>query len=247
VGGAPLNLRAAAADFLPGGLVVSAQPVEAEIGPLHRLAHAQLLVAAEREGWIGDAVAAALGPDAQLMLEASRSEHPLEVDEDLGRLVGGRDAHEVLADLIAACHRREGASYAALLAVGGDEAEVRLRLVAWDHGAEVGRRTAAAAKAGAGPAVALDLLCDTMLEDLPCRGSMTLLAQEPKRIAWRHDRCPYQVAWEAAGAPHALGCSVISAWIRGFASGVDPNVEYRRPRAIARGDASCEHELIVIG
>ena len=223
-----------------------AHPLETDIGPLHRLAHAQLLVAAEREGWVADAVAAALGPDAQLALEASRAEHPLDLDEDLARLASGRDAHEVLADLVGRAHSREGASYAALVAAGGDEAEVRLRLVAWDHGAEIGRRIASTAKAGSGPGTVLDLLTESLLEDLPCRSSLTLQVDEPGRVTWRHDRCPFQAAWEAAGAPHAVACSVISAWIRGFASGVDPNVEYRRPKAIARGDAWCEHELVVI-
>lgn len=223
-----------------------AHPPETDIGPLHCLAHAQLLVAAEREGWVADAVAAALGPDAQLALEASRAGHPLDLDENLARLVGGRDPHEVLADLAGRAHRREGASYATLFAIGGDEAEVRLRLAAWDHGVEIGRRTAAAARAGAGPATVLDLLTEALLEDLPCRSSLAIQSQEPGRVTWRHDACPFQASWEAAGAAHEVPCSVISAWIRGFASGVDPNVEYRRPRAIARGDAWCEHELVVI-
>ena len=230
---------------MSGGLVPS-HPLQADVGPLHRLAHAQLLVAAERESWVADAVAAALGPDAQLALEASRAEYPLELDTDLARLASGRDPHEVLAELVAACHRREGASYAALFAIGGDEAEVRLRLVAWDHGAEMGRRTAAAAKAGSGPSVVLDLLGETLLEDLPCRSAVTLLEDEPARVTWRHDACPFQSAWETAGAPFSVACSVISAWIRGFASGVDATVEYRRPKAISRGDSWCEHELVVV-
>ena len=226
-------------------LALSSQP-DVEIGPLHHLAHRQILLASEREGWVADAVAAALGPDAQLALEASRAEHPLELHDDLDRLVGGRDPHEVLEALVAACHRREGSSYAALYAVGGDEAEVRLRLVAFDHGTEVGRRVATAAKCGAGPAVVLDLLSETLLEDLPCRSRLTLVSESPARVTWRHSACPFQAAWEAAGAPHALGCSVVSAWIRGFATGVDPTTEYRRPKAIARGDAWCEHELVVL-
>lgn len=225
---------------------MSARSVGHALGPLHELAHAQLLLAAEREGWVGDAVAAALGPDAQLALEASRAEHPLDLDASLERLVGGHEPHAVLDRLVAAAHAREGASYAALLAAGGDEAEVRLRLVAWDHGSEIGRRSAASSRAGSGPAVVLDLLTESLLEGLPCRASMTLVADEESRVEWRHQACPFQAAWASVDAPFELSCSVISAWIRGFAFGVDPKVEYRRPRAIARGDSWCEHELIVI-
>src|SRR5436190_24294535 len=135
-----------------GGPRVSARPAaafgaphQAAIGPLHQLAHALLMLASEREGWVADAVAAALGPDAQLALEVTRAEHPLELDADLERLLGGRDPHAVLEDLVKRSHAREGAAYASLVASGGDEAEVRLRLVAWSHGTEIGRRKAAEA------------------------------------------------------------------------------------------------------
>ena len=220
--------------------------MEHAIGPLHQLAHAQLLIAAEREGWVADAVAAALGPDAQLALEVSRADHPLDLDADLKRLLGGRDPHAVLDSLIARSHAREGASYAALSAAGGDEAEVRLRLAAMDHGAEIGRRSAAATRAGSGPSVVLDLLTDSLLEGLPCRAALSLVTDEPDRVEWRHHACPFQASWESVGASFELSCGVVSAWIRGFASGVDPSVEYRRPRALSRGDAWCEHELTVI-
>jgi hypothetical protein len=34
--------------------------------------------------------------------------------------------------------------------------------------------------------------------------------------------------------------------MRGVAAGLDPTVEYRRPRALALGDTSCEHALVVL-
>jgi hypothetical protein len=162
-------------------------------------------------------------------------------------LVGKSDAHEVLERLVSRSHRREGAVYGALVALEGDEAEVQLRLAAWDHGVESGRRAASEQEGAAlGPSGVFDLVGERHLEGMPCRGTTTLLSEQPTRLTWKHDRCPFQQDWHAVGVPHSSACNVISAWLRGFAAGADERVEYRRPRALSAGDARCEHELVVI-
>jgi hypothetical protein len=223
-------------------------PVAApEIAPLHRLALEQLRLAAERERRVGDEVARALGTLAVEALARARALVPLPADAVAERSGRGDASHDELRGLVAAAHRREAATWRALLETGGDDAEVRLRLAAEEHGREVGGRVAALhGGAGGGPGAALDLLAATLLEGLPCEATVHIQREEPRHVAWTHAACPYQAHWTAAGVDFAGACGILSAWIRGFASGCDPTLEYRRPAALAAGDPHCEHELTVI-
>jgi hypothetical protein len=165
----------------------------------------------------------------------------------LEQILGAGDAHAILAELVVRSHQREAASQAALLALGGDEAEIALRLAAWDHGVELGRRIAdERGLADLAPADAFDVASSVTLEDLPCRTAATVLEEDASRIGWKHDRCPYRAAWQSAGLAHAAGCNVVSAWTRGLVHGLAPTLEYRRPRAIAAGDTRCEHLIVVL-
>jgi hypothetical protein len=227
---------------------VKSPVLRAFIGPLHRQAFAQVQLAHERETWVGDTVAARLGAGAERAVATARLAYPLDVaDRTLEAVVGADDAHAVLLRLVARAHQREGAVYGALLARDGEEAEVHLRMAAWDHGLDCGQR----ARAGMGdhvqgPSAVFDLIGEHFLENLPCRAGTTLLSEQPARVTWKHDACPFQDEWDRVVVPQAAACNILSAWLRGFASGADGRVEYRRPRAIAQGDARCEHELVVL-
>ena len=217
------------------------------IGPWHAQVHAQLLLASDRETWIADAASARLGHAAQAAVAAARDAHPLDLAPSLEELVGDRDPHEALHELVSRFHRREGAVYGALVHRHGVEAEVVLRLAAWEHGIDTGRRLAAGTVPGpSGPSAVFDLIALNVLEGLPCQTTSLLVLEGPHRVAWKHDACPYRADWERVAVPLASACNVISAWIRGIAAGVDGNVEYRRPKAIAIGDERCEHEVVSI-
>lgn len=219
-------------------------PADLEVAPALCQVHAQLLLAARREAWVGDAVAASLGHDAVSVLCAARRRHPLSIPETLADLAALGDAHDVLERCAESLFAREAAGHRAILLLFGDDAEVRLRLAAFDHGLESGRELSGGRR---GPSGVLDGLATWLLEDMPCRSSVALLSEEPRRVRWAHARCPYRAAWQHAGAEMRPACQILSAWIRGLASGMDASVEYRRPRAIALGDDRCEHELIQIG
>lgn len=218
------------------------------LGPLHRQVFAQLQVAAEREAWVADSVAAKLGMMAARAVDAARVAHPLDLHGRLEDLVRDGDPHAVLSRLVAAAHQREGAVYGALIALEGDEAEVYLRLAAWDHGVEVGRRVATSQRTEVGgPSAVFDLIGETFLESMPCRSSAVLTSESAEKVTWKHDACPFAADWARTAVPQGSACNVVSAWLRGFAAGVDGTVEYRRPAAVAHGAERCEHELVVIG
>jgi hypothetical protein len=206
---------------------------------------AQLRLAAERERAVVDAVAAALGEEAQAAVAKARRAHPA---PDLESAAACADPHDGMAEAIAALLRREAAAHAALLQGFGDDAEVRLRLAAFEHGQECGRQIARDAAPGdSGPSAVFDLLHEHLLEELPCRTHIRMVAETPSRVRYAHASCPYARAWAAVSMPHAPACHVLSTWVRGLVHGMDPNVEYRRPKAIALGDARCEHELTLVG
>jgi hypothetical protein len=209
---------------------------------------AQLLVAADRERRVADAVAEALGADAVVAVEQARRRSAVPLGEgSLPELVAGASAHDDLADLVSRVHRREAAVWRALIDLHGDDAEVRLRLAAEEHGRAAGREAAEKLGRGTGgPSAIFDLLGAVLLEELPCESRIRITSEEPGRIAWRHSGCPYRSDWQAAGLSFQAGCGIVSAWIRGFAAGCDAGVEYRRPRAVAAGDPLCEHELAAL-
>jgi hypothetical protein len=215
------------------------------VAPALRPVHARLVLAMRREEWVGDAVAAALGHDALSVLAAARRAHPVHVPEDADELSTLSDPYGVVERAVAALLTREAAGHRALLLLFGDDAEVRLRLAAFDHGVETGREIAAG-RGPLGPARVFDALDAHVLEDMPCRPQASLLHEDSRRVAWAHERCPYRAAWQDAGAPMRPACQIMSAWIRGLATGLDAAVEYRRPKSVAMGDERCEHELVAI-
>ncbi len=216
-----------------------------DVPPMLRLAHAQLALAAQREAWVGDVAAGALGDAAREALAAARAAHPVSVPERAEDLGDPEQASAVLESAIAAVLTREAAGHAVLLATCGDEAEVRLRLAAFEHGLECGRE-AGAGQIGRGPGAAFDALAGVLLEDMPCRPHVRLVEQTPHRVRWSHGACPYGDAWKRGGVDARPACHVLSAWVRGLVQGLDPSVEYRRPRALALGDERCEHEIVVL-
>lgn len=217
------------------------------LGPIHRRLHAQLVLAAERETLVADSVAIEMGPHALAAVRAARRSHPLALARrTLEELVGCRDPREVLADLISRFHRREGAVYSALLALGGDDAEVRLRLAAESHGRRSGRAAIERWGRGVGgPPAVFDLLSGHLLEGMPCAAARELVADDPVRVTWTHRACPYELDWKATGTPFLPACNIVSAWVRGFAGGCDAGVEYRRRQSLAADDGRCEHELTI--
>lgn len=217
---------------------------EVEIPPALRVVHAQLLIASRREEWVGDVVAAALGQDATNVLASARRQHPARIPATLEDACALGDPHEALDRCVQALLAREAAGQRALLLLHGDDAEVRLRLAAFDHGVEIGRELSPGGGL-LGPSGVFDALAAAVLEDMPCRPRVQLLSAAPHRMSWAHASCPYRMAWQRAGAEAASACQILSAWIRGLAAGLDPAVEYRRPKALALGDARCEHELVI--
>lgn len=215
---------------------------EIEIPPALRVVHGQLLLAVRREQQVGDVVATALGQDAVNVLATARRQHPLRVPSTLEEACSLGDPADVLERCVQSLLQREAAGHRALLLLHGDDAEVRLRLAAFDHGVEIGRETGPAGGL-LGPSGVFDALAATVLEDMPCRPRVQVLAASAGSVSWMHETCPYRHAWQRAGAEFAPACQVMSAWIRGLATGLDPTVEYRRPRALALGDQRCEHEL----
>lgn len=216
---------------------------ELEIPPALRGVLAQLHWAARREAWVGDAVAIALGQDALNVLATARRRHPAAIPESLVEACASGEPHGVLERCVLALLIREAAGHQALLLLHGDDAEVRLRLAAFDHGVEIGRECSGPAPLGVSGV--FDALSATVLEDMPCRPRVTLVSEQPSRVRWVHEQCPYREAWNQAGVRAAPACQIMSAWIRGLATGLDSGVEYRRPRALALGDARCEHELTI--
>ena len=218
-----------------------------EIGPWHGAVQSQLGLAADRESWVADWAAARLGPAAQAAVAAARDAHPLVLTARPAGEPDGSDPHERLHDLVSRFHRREGAVYGALVQRHGVEAENLLRLAAWEHGLEAGRRLAGQEETPrSGTSFVFDLISRHVLEGLPCQSGALLVVESAQRVAWKHDECPYRADWERVAVPFASACNIVSAWIRGIAAGADGDVEYRRPKSIAGGDARCEHEVVTL-
>lgn len=220
--------------------------IATELAPLHARALEQLRLAAEREQATCDAVAAELGDGALATLRVARQGHPTPTHERLAeRLVESTDAHGLLAETIRRQLAREAAAWRALVQEHGDEAEVRLRMAAEDHGRQCGARLADEHGRGAGgPGAVLDLLSTGLLEGLPCETAGRVERESAEAVSWSHAECPYRRPWDDAGVDFTLACNVVSAWRRGFATGCDSGIEYRRPLSLAVGDGRCEHELV---
>lgn len=217
------------------------------LAPLHRLVLVQIEIAAARERATCDEVAEALGDEARECLRVARQGHPVPTPARLAeRLRESGDAHGTLADGIRRQLAREAAAWRALVERFGDEAEVRLRMAAEDHGRACGARAAEEHGHGTGgPAAAFDLLGGALLEGLPCAVVARVERDTDASVSWSHARCPYEAPWSDAGVDRLVACNVVSAWRRGFTSGFDAGVEYRRPASIAAGDGRCEHAIAI--
>ena len=216
--------------------------MQATIGALHRLGHRKIAIGEERERNFIRHFLDRFGAAAREVLECTRAPHPPFLgDRRLEELAVSEPLHAALEGIAARQAEREAVTLAALLRRFGDDAEVEIRLSAYDHGWQTGDRIARVRPGGPiGPAEAYDLLAENYPDGIACCPSMRLLAEEESCTSWAQFGSEVLEGWARAGVPAEVMCSMVAFWCKGFGEGLNPEIVYRKGKSLAAGEPYLE-------
>ena len=213
-----------------------------EIGPVHHWMHKKIKTTEAREACIANAFKEKYGGDAEDILNKVYEKHPQSDDsKSLEELLEGKAIHPTIQAMIVVAETREAATIAAFCEKHGEEAKELAIKSARDHGVECGKTAAAEeGESSCTASRAFELTQNYFCDGMPCdRGGKARGEETDALTTWDHTECIHESYWKEAGASFETMCELVTTWVAGFGEGLNPEIKYKREKAIAFGDSEC--------
>lgn len=213
------------------------------LGPIHYWMYGKIKTTEGRESAIVSAFKTKYGTDADIILEQVYKKYPRSnTNKPLEELLANKPIHQGIQNLIVDAETREAATVAAFTAKYRDAAQVAAD-AAHKHGICCGKE----AIKNKGLTVtdcnntskALEVMGDYLCDGMPCDRGAQVVTESEKRTTWDHESCIHEPYWRNVGADFLTMSNIVNEWIAGFGEGINPNIKYKREKAIAAGDSSC--------
>ncbi len=213
------------------------------LGPIHHWMYGKIKTLEARESAIVSAFKTKYGVEADKILEQVYKKYPKSnINKPLEELLANKPIHQGIQSLIIEAETREAATVAAFCAKYSDAAKVAAD-AAHKHGISCGKE--AIKNKGLTPtdcrntSKAFEVMGDYLCDGMPCDRGAQVVSEFEKQTAWDHESCVHETYWRNAGANFLTMCNIVNEWIAGFGEGINPEIGYKREKALAAGDSSC--------
>lgn len=213
------------------------------LGPIHHWMYGKIKTTEGRESAIVSALKSKYGAEADKILEQVYKKYPKSSgNKPLEELLANKPIHQGIQSLIIEVETRESATIAAFCAKFSDAAKVAAE-AAHKHGISCGKE--AIKNKGLSPAdcsntsKAFEVMGEYLCDGMPCDRGAQVVAESEKSTSWDHETCVHEPYWQETGADFLTMCNIVNEWIAGFGEGINSQIEYKREKALAAGDASC--------
>lgn len=212
-----------------------------ELGPVHHWMYKKIKTTEARESSIANVFKGKYGQEADDVLNKVYEKYPQSnPDTPLEELLEDVPIHQGIQDLIIKSETREAATIAAFCEKYGDEGKELAIKAAHDHGVECGKKAVQESGGnGCTASRAFELLSNNICDGMPCDRGAQVKTESDTRTTWDHTDCIHESLWKEAGASFEVMCELVTSWIAGFGEGVNPQIKYKREKAIAFGDSEC--------
>ena len=213
------------------------------LGPIHYWMFGKIKTTESRESAIVSAYKAKYGAKADNILEQVYKKYPkTSRDKPLEELLGNKSIHQGIQSLIIDVETREAAVVAAFCSTYPDAAKVAAE-AAHKHGVLCGKDAVKSKGLSAidckSTSKTFEILGDFLSDGMPCDRGAQVVSDSDKCTSWDHESCVHEQYWRDAGANFLTMCNIVNEWIAGFGEGINPEIGYKRVKAIAAGDPSC--------
>lgn len=162
--------------------------------------------------------------------------------QDLDVLIGDNPIHQFLAGLIAKAQVLESR----IVEAAGDDVETALK-AAEEHGKKTAARAVENKPKPEDFEGIWQYINDYQLEGMPCDPGADVSLGSNGSMRYAHTVCNHMQNWQYTGVDMGRMCQVTNAWLKGFVSGLNGDVEYNVERSIVGGADKCEAVLKLKG